>query len=89
LASIAKVVSATCTFKSATPPPDQNLVYVYVDKKLVTKDDSNGWKFDSADPTYSTVVLTGSYCEDMMANVTSQVQIVFGCPEVIPDPVLR
>ena len=88
LASIAKVVSATCTFKAATVPPDKNLVYVYVNTKLVAKDDSNGWKFDGADTTNSTVVLTGSYCDDMMAN-GSKVQIVFGCPNVVPEPIFQ
>jgi hypothetical protein len=84
LASIAKVVSATCTFKADAPPPDKNLVYVYVDKNLVTKSDSSGWKFEAADATGATVTLTGSYCDDMLAGRTTQVQIVFGCKDIPP-----
>jgi hypothetical protein len=88
LSSIAKVVSATCTFKASTTPPDSGLVYVYVDKGYVKKDDSDGWKFDAADPKKSTIILTGSYCDDMMSGVTSQVQIVFGCPNVAPPSII-
>lgn len=89
LASIAKVVSATCTFKANATPPDKTLVYVYVDKKLVEKSDSKGWRFDNADATGATVTLTGSYCDDMMAGKTTQVQIVFGCPNVAPPGVIK
>jgi hypothetical protein len=88
LSSIAKVVSATCTFKANATPPDKNLVYVYVDKALVAKSDSNGWVFDSADPTSATVVLTGTYCQNMLSGVTSRVQIVFGCPNTVPASVI-
>jgi hypothetical protein len=81
LQSIAKAASLTCTFKANTIPPDRDLVNVYVDKNLVVKDDNNGWTFDANDSTYSTIVLTGTYCQAMMAGSTSQVQIIFGCPE--------
>jgi hypothetical protein len=79
LKSIAKVVTLTCTFKANTIPPDKDLATVYIDHSLVPQDDSNGWMFDPADATYSTVVLTGTYCQSMLAGLTSQVQIVFGC----------
>jgi hypothetical protein len=88
LASIAKVVSATCNFKANSAPPDKSLVYVYVDKRLTPESDSSGWKFDATDPTYSTIVLTGSYCEDTLAGRASQVQIVFGCPNVPPQTII-
>jgi hypothetical protein len=89
LASIAKVVSATCTFKANATPPDKTLVYVYVDKKLVEKGDAKGWKFDGTDSTGATITLTGSYCDDMMSGKTTQVQIVFGCPNVPPPSVIK
>jgi hypothetical protein len=87
LTKIAKAAS-TCTFKSDTAPQDSSLVYVYVDKNLVTKDDSEGWKFDPTDSTSSTIVLTGSTCTDLMDGKTSQVQIVFGCPGTSPAKVI-
>ena len=88
LSAIAQVVSATCTFKANTTPPVKDLVYVYVDKTLVAKNDSNGWAFDASDPTYSTIILTGRVCDDMLAGVTTQVQILFGCPNEIPPGVI-
>ncbi len=88
LSSVAKVVSATCTFKGAGTPPDKNLVYVYVDKKLVGQSSSNGWVFDAGDASGATITLTGKTCDDMMAGVTSEVQIVFGCPDVPPLQVI-
>lgn len=81
LQSIATAASLTCTFKANTVPPDKDLALVYVDSNLVAKDDSNGWMFDPSDATNATIVLTGSTCENMLAGATSQVQIVFGCPE--------
>jgi hypothetical protein len=69
-------------------PPDVEKVYVYVDKQLVGKDDANGWTFGA---TSSDIVLTGTFCSNMKAGVTSTVQIIFGCedyipPQVIPQP---
>jgi hypothetical protein len=88
LTFIATVVSATCTFKANTAPPDQDLVYVYVDKKLVEQNAGDGWTFDASDPTYSTITLTGGVCDDMLAGLTTQVQILFGCPDTVPPGVI-
>jgi hypothetical protein len=88
LAAVAKVVAATCTFKANAAPPDTSLVAVYVDKHLVNKSDSKGWKFDGGDATGATITLTGSYCDDMMSGKTTQVQIVFGCPNVPPPSII-
>jgi uncharacterized protein YegL len=89
LSSIAQVVSNTCSYKADTVPPELDLVYVYVDKHLVSKNDSNGWAFDSSDPTGATIKLTGSYCNGMLSGATSQVQIVFGCPNTTPPPIIQ
>jgi hypothetical protein len=80
LAKIAKVATSTCVLKANTLPPDKDLVTVYVDAKLVAQDGSNGWTFDPSDPTDSTIVLTGTYCESVLAGATAEVQIAFGCP---------
>jgi hypothetical protein len=85
LKSIAKAASLTCTFKANVAPVDKDLATVYIDNNLVPKDESDGWMYDPADPEYSTVVLTGTYCQKMLAGGTSQVQIVFACPAVLPD----
>jgi hypothetical protein len=81
LAKIAKVATSTCVFKANTLPPDKDLVTVYVDAKLVAQDGSNGWAFDPSDPTYSTIVLTGAYCQNVLAGATAEIQITFGCPD--------
>jgi len=85
LKSIAKAASTTCTFKANVAPADKDLTSVYVDNSLVPKEESNGWIFDPADRTYSTIILTGTYCQKMLAGATSQVRILFGCPEPSPD----
>jgi Mg-chelatase subunit ChlD len=87
LSSIAKAVATTCTYKVAKAPPDKGLVFVYVDKKFVGEDDADGWTFDPSDATGATVTLTGAYCEDILSGAATQVQIIFGCPNVAP-PVL-
>lgn len=84
LAQISKVV-ASCSFASDTPPPDPNLVYVYVDKQLVQKDPTNGWGFGSNN---TTVVLHGSVCDAVMAGSSKLVEIVFGCPNVPPPDII-
>jgi len=81
LKSIAKAFSPTCAFKANTIPVDPGLAAVYVDGSRVAKDESNGWMFDPADATFATIVLTGTYCQSMLGGATSQVQIVFGCPD--------
>lgn len=84
LAKISKAV-ASCTFTSATPPPDPTLVSTYVDKKLVNQDPVNGWSFGQDDRT---IVLNGSVCEGLMAGTFATVEIVFGCPGQDPSPVI-
>jgi hypothetical protein len=75
----------TCTFTAASPPPDATLVPVYVDKQLLPKDSNNGWSFG---PTTSSIVLTGTYCSNVMSGASSQVEILFGCPNVAPPTVI-
>jgi len=81
LRTIAKVVTTTCRLEANTLPPDKDLVTVYVDKTLVSQDESNGWIFDPTDPTSATIVLTGDYCQSVLAGATAEVQIDFGCPD--------
>lgn len=88
LASVAKMATATCSFKATKAPSTPELVYVYVDKHLVAKDESDGWSFDENDSTYATIVLTGSYCKAVQTGDTHGVQIVTGCPDVPPPAVL-
>jgi hypothetical protein len=81
LQTIAEVVTSTCTLQANTLPPDKDLVTVYVDQSLVPQDEANGWTFAPTDPSYSTIVLTGDYCQKLLAGATAEVQIDFGCPD--------
>jgi hypothetical protein len=85
--ALTKISSAvgSCSFTAASPPPDPSLVSVYVDKQLVSKDANNGWTFGA---TTATIVLTGSVCADMMSGASSQVEILFGCPNAPPPTVI-
>jgi len=75
---------ATCSFALAQTPDSSN-AYVYVDKRLVPQDGKNGWIFGA---TTSTIVFTGSYCDDLKAGQTTIVQILQGCPGVAPPAIL-
>jgi len=85
LSTISKIVATTCEFQAPQTPQDPDLVYVYVNKTLITKDadptTDNGWTFGA---TSSDIVLTGSYCTDLLAGANSTVQIIFGCANYIP-----
>jgi hypothetical protein len=85
LNAISKIVATTCTFETPTPPPDDSKVWVYVDKTLVAEDPGSGWTFGA---TSSTIVLTGGYCTDFMAGKTADVQVIFGCKDEPPPPII-
>jgi hypothetical protein len=76
LSSISKLVGS-CSFKSATTPPDTSNVAVYVNGQKVEGSADNGWTFGS-DP--QEIVLTGDYCKQMSSGDQTDVQILFGCP---------
>jgi hypothetical protein len=82
LAAIAKIIETNCEYLMPTLPPDPEKVYVYVDRVLVQKSDADGWTFGAT--STADIVLTGSYCANMKAGITSSVKIVFGCPGYIP-----
>jgi len=85
LNAISKIVATTCTFQTPMPPPDDSKVWVYVDKQLVDENAADGWTFGA---TSSTIVLTGSTCQNLLAGVASSVQVIFGCPDVPPPPAI-
>jgi hypothetical protein len=80
LESIARVVTKSCTFKGSVAPPDKDLVQVYADGRLIARDDGDGWTYDPADPSGSTITLTGASCQAMLDETVAQVRIVAGCP---------
>ena len=38
--------------------------------------------------TSSTIVLTGTYCQDMLAGHATGVQVIFGCKDEPPPPAI-
>jgi uncharacterized protein with von Willebrand factor type A (vWA) domain len=76
LSSISKLV-ASCTFKSGSPPPDENNVAVYVNGQKVDQDASNGWTFGGG---LQEINLNGEACAQMSRGDQADVQILFGCP---------
>jgi len=84
LAAISKIVSSTCEFHTPMAPPDDSKVYVYVDKVLIGQaatSADDGWVFGA---TSSDIVLTGSYCANLLAGAATTVEIIFGCLDYIP-----
>ena len=67
---------ASCTFALPSAPPDAGNVAVYVDKQKVPNDPANGWTYGA---TTSSIVLTGSYCDQLKVAETTTVRVFFGC----------
>jgi len=77
---------ASCTFNLASPPPDPNNVLVVADGKVVPKDavpTDNGWMYGAA---MMSITLTGTYCQDVMNGITTNVEALFGCGGITPVP---
>ena len=78
-------LTLSCTFKLGTVPPDPNKLFVFVDKKTQVSRDPNktqGWDYD---PVTNQVTLYGQVCTDLKAGTIKLVDIVYGCPEVLPN----
>jgi len=85
LDAISKIIATTCTFETPMPPPDDSKVWVYVDKQLVGESPTDGWMFGA---TPSTIILTGSYCDRFLTGLAANVQVIFGCPDEPPPPII-
>jgi hypothetical protein len=89
LANALKEIStevASCTFTMSEEPPDPNNVAVYLDGKLISNDPANGWSFGA---NTQTIVLNGSACDSIKSGAAKTVQVLFGCPDQPPPPILR
>jgi hypothetical protein len=78
---------ASCTFNLASPPPDPNNVVVVADGKIVVPKDAlptdNGWMYGAG---MTSITLTGTYCQDVLNAVTTNVEALFGCGGITPVP---
>jgi hypothetical protein len=66
-----------CTFWLAVMPSNPTNTAAYLDGKLMTKDDANGWHLGADGQT---VVLTGASCDAITAGAAQRVQVLFLCP---------
>lgn len=77
---------ASCSFVLGSMPPDPNNVVVLADGKIVPKDaqpSDNGWMYGTP---MTSITLTGTYCQDVMNGVTTNVEALFGCGGITPVP---
>ncbi|HEY2899028.1 MAG TPA: vWA domain-containing protein [Polyangia bacterium] len=73
---------ASCTFGLANPPPDPANVAVNASGMRIPRDPGhlNGWDYGTGQ---TSIQLYGSWCDDAKAGKLSDVQAIFGCPDVI------
>jgi hypothetical protein len=73
---------ATCTFMLTATPPDPNNVRVTLDTERVVRDPAktNGWEYQDTGQTI--IEVYGQACEDIKMSGATNVQIVFGCPDI-------
>jgi hypothetical protein len=71
----------SCTFDLTNPPADQGLTNVYFGNQVVPQDDVDGWVWVDGD----TIELVGAACERLRSGKVARVQIVSGCPTVVPE----
>jgi hypothetical protein len=78
-AIVGAVVS--CSYHVDPSPPDLAQTYVWFDHThMVPRDETHaaGWDFD---PASQQLTLYGSYCTDLVQGATTQIDVVFGCPQ--------
>ncbi len=73
---------ASCVFMLTARPPDVNNVRVTLDGERVIRDmgKTNGWEYQDNGQTI--IEVYGEACDAIKGSMASDVQIVFGCPDV-------
>jgi hypothetical protein len=71
---------ASCNFPLETPPPVPDNVAVEVDGTRLTRDAPDGWSYT---PDGKMVVLGGQSCQRLTDGTARNVQILYGCPNVV------
>ncbi len=83
LASVFKDIAGelvSCSFDLADPPEDPGKTNVYFDEVVVPQDPDDGWIWIDED----TIELVGASCASLKNGEVRDVQIVSGCPTVVP-----
>ena len=83
LGSIA-ALEVSCKFDLDTPPPDPNLVNVYLDDEVIPRGSGDGWVWGPVDSSghQRALELRGEACKRLKSGKVEQVQIAAGCPTV-------
>jgi len=76
---------AACAFLPEQALSDPNSTAAYLDGRLVTKDDPNGWTIGAGGQS---VVLVGTSCDAVTAGAAKEVRVLQLCPGEQPPPVL-
>jgi len=73
----------SCEIALETKPQVLDSVNVAVDCQVIPQegDDGSGWEYDQV-PDPSSVILTGSACENLKENGASRIDVIYGCPTV-------
>jgi hypothetical protein len=78
LRQIGVSVSISCAISLLAPPPDQSLVNVYFDTKVLAYG-GEGWQWTGE----QSLEIVGAACTHLLSGDVLQVQVVSGCPTVI------
>ena len=83
LSNIASQV-VTCEFGLDTAPPGVDQLFVFFDDDPggVPQDAANGWSYD---PGTNKITFNGSSCDQIKSGAVSDIDVVFGCPQPVPE----
>ena len=72
-----------CVLPLKAPPPDRNLVNVFVDCVPITQSTEDADGTFAVDNSALTITLDGAICESIQVNGAQRVDIMFGCPPIL------
>jgi hypothetical protein len=73
----------SCTFSLSSAPPDPSQLYVWLGGVQLPMDPGNGYTYLDGPPS---VTLNGPVCDQLKADPSKKIQVVYGCP--LPPPIL-
>jgi len=82
LEAIVNPIASSCVFPLSTPPPDPENIAVKVNSVKSPQDTSHTAGWDYTDAAYTGVQVYGSWC-DTIRSACNQVEIIYGCKDVI------
>jgi len=70
----------SCNFALDSVPPDPSNIYVKdQNNNQIPKDATNGWSYGAG---MMSIIIRGSYCDQIMAGTITSVATIYGCPGV-------